>query len=142
MSTDSSSITSLSVEQTREFGNYLRDVYTSINDRNPSKANRHEADRVRETMSEFYRICTGVKSFEGFSCSGEIENGISSEQVSAMLSYIETRKCGLENDYDRIRTSPDRRSWEFEDMEQIRDQLWFFKGSKEKVEQIMREARS
>jgi hypothetical protein len=140
MTTDSSSITSLTVEQARNFWNYLSDVYASINDRTPSKANRHEADRVRETMSEFYQICTGVKSFEGFSCPGEIENGLSFEQVSAMLSYIETSKCRLENDYDRIRTKPVGSSWDSEDMEQIRDQLRFFQGTKEKVEQIMRES--
>jgi len=118
-------------KQVHAFFEYLQTILTEIEGRSPSsayrKANRHEADRVRELIREFQRIC-------GVAIGAERE--WTSTEIADVLEYIAKRKADLEQGEARIRANKVRRDFDYEDMEQLREQWRMFDRAKQKVEQI------
>jgi len=120
----------LAGKQAQAFLKYLQSTLAEIEGRSPSsaykKANRHEADRVRELIGEFQRIC-------GVAIGAERE--WTSTEIADVLEYIARRKVDLKQGEARILAKNDRRDFDYEDMEQLREQWRMFDRAKQKVEQ-------
>jgi len=118
-------------KQVHAFFEYLQITLVEIEGRSPSsaykKANRHEADRVRELIGEFKRICGAAI---------DADREWTSTEISDVLEYIARRKSELEQGEARIRAKDDRRDFDFEDMEQLREQWRMFDRANARLAQI------
>lgn len=129
---NSSLQTGLTGSQAHTFHEYLQATLAEIEGRNYSKANRHEADRVRELIEKFQRI-------QG--AADDAEREWTSREVANLLAYIERRQAEFEASKNEIRSREEYRSYHEEDMAQLVDQWRTYQRAKEKLTELCAEAR-